>query len=245
MKSMNMKRLLTFSLAAVLTFSLTACAQKEVPDSNGGASSENLSTGDFCPGKALGPEGAPATPAAGFDPNEDMSFTTTDVAGKEVTNEIFAGSDRGVWVLFWRTDSEKSSAELSKLNGLTEEAAQYGYKILGVVMDGEENADKAAEMASELSFDNIIWNESMALRFAGIEDFFSEEFFESNKDQFDELRGVKDPVSTCTNSRGQMQGPCTLFSLSEEKLVNSWKDLDCNATYDELMAEGQEILKGN
>lgn len=243
---MDLNRLMSFSLAAVLAFSLTACGQKETPaPNNGGASSEIPPAGDLCPGKALGPEGAPVTPAAGFDPNEDMSFTTTDVAGNEVTNEIFAGSDRGVWVVFWRTDSEKSAAELTKLNGLTDEAAQYGYQILGVVMDGEEDPDKTAEMTSELSFDNIVWNESMAVRFAGIEDFFSEEFFESNKDQFDELPGAKDPVSTCTNSRGQMQSPCTLFPLSEEKIVSMMENLDCNATYEELMAESQEILKGN
>lgn len=241
-----MKRTIKIFLAAALALSLAACApaaqKPDAPDT------DNAPQGDFCPGKQIGPEGAPMARPAGFDPDEDMSFTTTDVAGNEVTNEIFAGSDRGVWVLFWRTDSDKSAPELEKLNGLTNEAAKHGYKILGVVMDGQENREKAAAMIDGLSFDNIIWNDSMAQRFEGIETFFTEEFFEENsKDMqgWDAIPGVKDPVSAYTNSRGQIQGPAYLVSLSEEKLTRFWEKNNSNATYEELLEESDKILKGD
>lgn len=241
-----MKRFLTVLLTVALTLSLTGCGAKEeaaLPEDT-----TVVTGGDFCPGKLVGPEGTPMTPAAGFDETEDMSFTTVDVHGNTVTNDIFAGTDRGIWVVFWLADSDKSAAELIKLDGLTDKAAEYGYKILGVVMDGEKHADKARELAGELTFDNIIWNDSMALRYDGVWKFFTPEFYEENAENFaglDSAPALGNPISTRTNSRGQIQTSCALVPLSEEKLTETWKDNDSNATYEELVAEGQNIVKGN
>lgn len=232
-----MKKWIAILLTVTLAFSLAACGTKDEYDP----------TDDLCPGKQPGVSGNAPTQVEGFDPNEDMSFTTKDVDGKTVTNEIFAGTERGVWLVFWQTDSKKSAAELEKLNGLTDIAAENGYKILGVVMDGEKNADKAKEMTNGLNFDNILWNDSMALRYEGIVDFFTKEYFEENKvifEQFNPVPQLGNPISTRTNSRGQMQTACYLVQLESEKIVETWKNNDSNATYEELVNEGNALVKG-
>lgn len=94
--------------------------------------------------------------AEGFDTTVDMSFTTTDTKGDTVTNDIFSGTDKGVWIVFWQTDNDKTAAELEKLNGMLDTAEKSGYKIVGVVMDGKDQPDKAKEMTEKLGFTNIV-----------------------------------------------------------------------------------------
>ena len=174
-----------------------------------------------------------------------MRFTTKDLDGNTVSNEIFAGSERGVWVLFWQADSKKSAVELEKLNALTDAAAENGYKLLGVVMDGEKNADTAKEMVAGLSFENIVWNDSMAQRFDGIGDFFTQAYYEENSDWLKELAfEVGDPISTRTNSRGQVQSSCNLVQPESEKIIETMEHNNSNATYEELVNEGNALVKG-
>lgn len=231
-----MKKSITILLAAMMVLTLSACSGKEDYDP----------TEDICPGKQPGVAGNAPVLAEGFDPNEDMSFTTADVNGNPVTNEVFAGTERGVWVVFWRTDNDKSEKELQKLNGLVDTANENGYKILGVVMDGEENADQAKEISNGLKFDNIIWNHSMSLIYEGIDAFFTKEYFEENKEtiaQLDPVPKPGDPVSTRANSRGQLQSSCYLVPVGEEKLEEIWTNNDSNATYEELVNQEREALK--
>lgn len=230
-----MKKWIAILLAAIMALSLAACGTTEEYDI-----SENL-----CPGKQPGVSGNEPTQAEGFDPNEDMSFTTKDLTGNAVTNEIFAGTERGVWVLFWQTASKKSAAELEKLNGLVDVAAENGYKILSIVMDGEKNAETAKKMVTGLDFEHIVWNDSMALRFHGVEEFFTEEYYTDNSDLLKELEfEVGDPISTRTNSRGQIQSSCNLVQPTSEKIADILKNNDSNATYEELVNQGNAFIKG-
>ena len=175
-----------------------------------------------------------------------MSFTTVDTKGNSVTNEIFDGSERGVWLLFWETENEKSAAALAQLEGLLPDAEENGYKIIGVVMDGEENPETAAEMTADLHFDNLVWNNEMAQRYEGIIDFFNGTHYEENKQDYSQMNPQPhpgDPISTRTNSRGQIQTSCTLVPLTDEQILSRMQEFDSNMTYDELMEEANEFLK--
>lgn len=222
------KKLIAILMTGILATSLVACGNT------------NKIQEDICPGKTLGAEGQPMVRAEGFDPTVDMSFKTVDTNGNPVTNKIFEGSERGVYLVFWQTDNDKTIAELEKLNGLVDTAKEHQYKIVGVVMDGEKNAERAKDMAKDLKFENIIWNEEVASRYIGVEDFFSKEFHEDNKadlSQFNEMPKAGDPVSTRTNSRGQIQTSCTLVPIDAEKIEEIIKNNDSNATYGELLEQ--------
>lgn len=178
--------------------------------------------------------------AEGFDQTVDMTFHTKDTNGTPVTNEIFSGTERGVWLVFWQTDNDKSLTELTRLNDMLPIAKENGYKIVGIVMDGEENSDKAKEMTTNLGFTNIIWNDEVASRYNGISNFFSKEFYENNKElysQFIVMPNLGDPVSGLANSRGQLQSSCTMIPMSNEKIEEQWKNNNSNATFEELQEE--------
>lgn len=230
-----MKRFFALVAAFFVALSLAGCGNSSVPQDE-----------DICPGKQAGSAGVPAVPADGFDEAEDMSFTTVNTDGNAVTNEVFAGSDRGVWLLFWQTDNEKSAEALAQLERLLPDAEENGYKIIGVVMDGEKNPKAAADMTSGLHFDNLVWNDEMAQRYDGIVGFFDGTVYENSREDFDQLdlRPVPgDPVSTRTNSRGQLQTSCTLVPLTDEQIITRMQEFDSNMTYDELMDQANELLK--
>lgn len=181
----------------------------------------------------------------GFDETEDMSFTTVDTKGSSVTNEIFNGSERGVWLLFWQTDNDKSAEALAQLERLLPAAEENGYKIIGVVMDGEKNQDVATDMTADLHFDNIVWNDEMAQRYDGIMDFFDGTRYEEDKENFAQMNPQPvpgDPISTRTNSRGQIQTSCTLVHLTDEQISSQMQKIDSDMTYDEAMKENNAAL---
>lgn len=228
-----MKKVFAILLAALMTASLAGCAGKQPPDE------------DICPGKLLGDEGTPPVMAEGFDATVDMSFTTVDTNADPVTNEVFAGTERGVWLVFWQTDNEKSATELARLNDMLPVAEENGYKIVGVVMDGEKNAAMAKEMTADLSFDNIIWNDEVATRYPGVADFFTESFYKENQEDLEKMEpkpNLGDPISTRANSRGQIQTSCALVPVSNEKMERLMQDNDSNITYEESLERDKELL---
>ena len=230
-----MKRFPAFAAAFLTVLSLAGCGNLSAPQNE-----------DICPGKQVGAEGVPVIKAEGFDETEDMSFTTADTKGNSVTNEIFNGSERGVWLLFWETDNENSREALAQLERLLPDAKENGYKMIGVVMDGEKHPETAAKMTAELHFDNLIWNDEMAQRYEGIMDFFDGTHYEKNKEDYAQMNPKPhpgDPISTRTNSRGQLQTSCTLVSLTDEQILSRMQEIDSNMTYDELMEEANEFLK--
>lgn len=230
-----MKRFAVLTIALLTLLSLVGCGNSSAPQDE-----------DICPGKQIGSEGVPVTPADGFDETEDMSFTTVDTKGNSVTNEVFAGSERGVWLLFWETDNEKSAAALAQLEGLLPDAEENGYKIIGVVMDGEKNPKAAADMTVDLHFDNLIWNDEMAQRYDGITGFFDGTVYENNKEDFDNLDSSPipgDPISTRANSRGQIETSCTFVPLTDDQIVSQMQKFDSNMTYEEALQESEQLLK--
>lgn len=230
-----MKRFPALAVALLTVLSLTGCGNSPAPQNE-----------DICPGKQVGSEGVSPTRAEGFDETEDMSFTTVDTRGNSVTDEIFDGSKRGVWLLFWQTGNEKSAAALAQLERLLPDAEENGYKIIGVVMDGEKYPEAAADMTDDLHFDNLIWNDEMAQRYEGISDFFDGTHYEENQEDYAQMNPRPhpgDPISTRTNSRGQLQTACTLVPLTDEQILSRIKEFDSNMTYDELMEETNELLK--
>lgn len=230
-----MKRFPAFVAALLAVLTLVGCGNSSAPQNE-----------DICPGKQVGSEGVSPTRAEGFDETEDMRFTTVDTKGNTVTNEIFHGSERGVWLLFWQTDNEKSASALAQLEGLLPEAQKNGYKVIGVVMDGEKHSEAAANMTANLHFDNLIWNDEMAQRYDGVIDFFAGTHYEKNKEDYDQMEPKPrpgDPISTRTNSRGQIQTSCTLVPLTDEQILSRMQEIDSNMTYDELMEQTDELLK--
>lgn len=228
-----MKKILSIAIAAMLALSLAGCG-------NTNSSSDE----ELCPGKQPGVAGNPPVLAEGFDTTVDMSFSTVDTNGNAVTNEIFAGTDHGVWLIFWQTDNDKTAAELEKLNGMLATAEENGYKIVGVVMDGKKNPEKAKEMTANLGFSNIVWNEEVAARYEGVGAFFTEEYHKENAENFANLKNppkAGDPVSARTNSRGQMQSSCVLIPISETKIEEMWQN-NSNATYEELMEQERNAM---
>ncbi len=147
-----MKRFPAFAAAFLTVLSLAGCGNLSVPQNE-----------DICPGKQVGAEGVPVMKAEGFDETEDMSFTTADTKGNSVTNEIFNGSERGGWLLFWETDNENSREALAQLERLLPDAKENGYKMIGVVMDGEKHPETAAKMTADLHFATKIGSEGVNL----------------------------------------------------------------------------------
>jgi len=229
-----MKKIIAILMAALMAASLAGCAGKQTSQDE-----------EICPGKQIGDEGVPPTMAEGLDPTVDMSFTTVDTNGKSVTNEIFAGTEKGVWLVFWQTDNDKSEAELKRLDDMIPTAEENGYKIIGIVMDGEKNKNTVKEMTADLGFSNLIWNDEVASRFDGVAQFFTEQFYKENQsdlEQLDPKPSCGDPVSTRANSRGQIVTSCTLVPVSIEKMERLMQDNDSNMTYEELQEQNKELL---
>lgn len=229
-----MKKMIAILMAVLISASLAGCAGKQTAQDD-----------EICPGKQSGAAGNAPVQAEGFDPTADMSFTTVDTDGNSVTNEIFAGTDKGVWLVFWQTDNDKSETELKRLNDMLAIAEENGYKIVGVVMDGEKNTKAAKEMAADLSFTNIIWNDEVASRFDGVAQFFSKEYYDENLETYEQLESAPDfgdPVSTYANSRGQIQSSCFLVPPSNEKIEDIWKTINANASFEELQEQNKELL---
>ncbi len=231
-----MKRISLILAALLALLSLAGCTGASNPQSSE----------DICPGKLIGDEGVEPVRAAGLDPEEDMAFTTVDTDGNPVGNEIFAEGERGVWLMFWQTDNEKSAAALAQLEALLPQAEEHGYQIVGVVMDGGQNPEKAAQMTEDLHFVNLVWNEEMAQRYDGIMAFFDGTRYQEDPDAYEHadpkpLPG--DPVSTQANNRGQIQTSCTLVPLTDEQIVTRMRETDSNMTYEELLEESRKLLE--
>lgn len=229
-----MKKIIAILMAALMAASLAGCAGKQAAQDD-----------DICPGKQPGVAGNPPVMAEGFDPTVDMRFTTVDTNGNFVTNEIFAGTEKGVWLVFWKTDNGKSESELKRMNDMLSTAEENGYKIVGIVMDGEKNTKKAKEMTADLKFTNIIWNDEVASRFDGVAQFFSKEYYDENLEEYEKFEAVPDfgdPVSTYANSRGQIQSSCYLVPPSNEKIEEMWKTINANASFEELQEQSKELL---
>lgn len=230
-----MKRISLILAALLALLSLAGCTGSSEPRG-----------GDVCPGKLAGGEGVEPVRAAGLDPEEDMSFTTVDTDGNPVSNQVFADNERGVWLLFWRTDNEKSAAALAQLDALLPQAEEHGYQIVGVVMDGGQNPEKAAQMTDGLRFVNLVWNEEMAKRYDGIMAFFDGTRYEEDREDYERMDPQPlpgDPVSTRANSRGQIQTSCTLVPLTDEQIVARMRETDSNMTYEELLEESRKLLE--
>ena len=197
-------------------------------------------------GKLIGDEGVEPVRAAGLDPEEDMGFATVDTDGNPVDNRVFAEGERGVWLLFWQTDSEKSAAALAQLEALLPQAEENGYQIVGVVMDGGQHPEKAAQMTGGLHFVNLVWNEEMAKRYDGIMAFFDGTRYEADREDYEHMDPQPvpgDPVSTRANSRGQIQTSCTLVPLTDGQIVTRMRETDSNMTYEELLEESRKLLE--
>lgn len=224
-----MKRTTSIILAILLASTLVGCGSKN-----------NNPEEELCPGKQPGVADKEPTPAAGFDTTVNMDFSSMDTRGKKVTNEIFAGTDKGAWLLFWRTDNDKSMDELKKLNEMIPTAEKNGYKIIGIVMDGDKNPEKAKEMTENIGFTNILWNNEVEKIYGDVLPFFTKEFHEENKNNFTNLPTTPkagDPVSTATNSRGQIQTSCNLVPLVKEQIEDYWIKNNGNDTYEELTSK--------
>ena len=230
-----MKKLLALILSVILVISLAGCADKQ------------SNTDDkICPGKQPGVAGKPPVKADGFDPNVNMDFSSKDTMGNPVTNKIFADAKRGVWLVFWQTDNDKSEAELKKMKEMLPIAQENGYKIIGVVMDGEKNPDKAKKMTADLDFTNIIYNNEVEKIYGDAGKFFTEKYYKDNKidlSKFSEPIKVGDPVSTRANYRGQLQSSCYLVPIGKKKVEEIWKSNDSNATYEELIEQEKNSFK--
>lgn len=231
-----MKRISLILAALLALLSLAGCT----------GASEPQGSGDICPGKLIGDEGVEPVWAAGMDPTENMDFNTVDTNGNPVTNRVFADNERGVWLMFWQTDSEKSAAALAQLEALLPQAEENGYQIVGVVMDGGQNPEKAAQMTEDLHFVNLVWNEEMAKRYDGIMAFFDGTRYEEDREDYEHMNPQPvpgDPVSTRANNRGQIQTSCTLVPLTDEQIVTRMRETDSNMTYEELLEESRKLLE--
>ena len=230
-----MKRISLMLAALLALLSLAGCTGASGPQSSG----------DICPGKLVGEEGVPMAPVAGLDPTENMDFTTVDTNGNPVSNQVFADNERGAWLLFWQTDSEKSASALAQLEALLHQAEENGYQIVGVVMDGGQNPEKAARMTDGLHFVNLAWNEEVAKRYDGIPAFFDGTLYEEDPEVYERLDPPSlpgDPVSTRANSRGQLQTSCTLAPLTDEQILSQMRKFDSNMTMEELLEQADELL---
>jgi hypothetical protein len=229
-----MKKFISIFLSAMLAVSLTACStpQSSIDD-------------EICPGKKPGAAGKPPVMADGFDPNEKMDFSSVDLKGNKVTNNIFADCKRGTWLVFWQTDNDKTMAELQKLNEMLPIAKENGYKIVGIVIDGEKNLKKAREITADIEFTNIIYNKEVEAIYKDVGMFFTEKFYKDNaKDlaQFTPPPKMGDPVTTRANKRGQLQSSCYLVPVGKKKLEEIWKNNDSNATYEELNEQEKKSI---
>ena len=231
-----MKRISLILAALLALLSLAGCS----------SASEPQSSEDICPGKLIGDEGVEPVRAAGMDPTENMDFNTVDTNGNPVSNQAFADNERGVWLMFWQVDNEKSAAALAQLEALLPQAEENGYQIVGVVMDGGQNPEKAAQMTDGLHFVNLVWNEEMAKRYDGILAFFDGTRYEEDREDYEHMDPQPvpgDPVSTRANNRGQIQTSCTLVPLTDEQIVTRMRETDSNMTYEELLEESRKLLE--
>ncbi len=228
-----MKKLMSVFLSAIFAVSLTAC------------SASKTSNNEICPGKQPGVEGKAPVMAAGFDSNEKMNFSSVDLNGNKVTNNIFADCKRGTWLVFWQADNDKSREEIKKLNAMLPIAKENGYKIVGIVMDGEKNLKKAKEMTADIEFTNIIYNKEIAEIYKDAGAFFTEKYYKDNAEGLTQMipkPKMGDPVTTRTNKRGQIQSSCYLVPLSKTQLEEMWKNIDSNATYEEVKEEEKKFI---
>jgi|GEM_PF-2395890 len=221
-----MKKFISICLSGIVAISLTACS-----------ATKSSNNDEICPGKKPGAAGKPPVMAEGFDPNEKMDFSSVDLKGNKVTNNIFADCKRGTWLVFWQTDNDKSMAELKKLNEMLPIAKENGYKIVGIVIDGEKHLKKAKEMTSGIEFTNIIYNKEVAAIYKGVEQFFTEKYYKDNAKDLAQMTPqpkIGDPVTTRTNKRGQIQTSCYLVPVGKINLEEIWKKNDSNLTYEGL-----------
>jgi hypothetical protein len=229
-----MKKFISIFLSGIVAISLTACS-----------ATKSSNNDEICPGKKPGAAGKPPVMAEGFDPNEKMDFSSVDLKGNKVTNNIFADCKRGTWLVFWQTDNDKTMAELNKLNEMLPIAKENSYKIVGIVIDGEKNLKKAKEMTSDIEFTNIIYNKEVEAIYKDTGAFFTEKFYKDNAKDLAQITPqpkMGDPVTTCTNKRGQLQSSCYLVPIGKKNLEEMWKNNNSNATYEELKEQEKKSI---
>ena len=132
------------------------------------------------------------------------SFTSTDINGEEVTQEIFKNSENGVYVVFWNTDNEDSVKEINELNEIYETAVQNKYEIVGIVID-KDNAEAAKEIAKDIKFKNVLFNDEMQKSLA------------NGLDMLENL-----PISVYSNSNGDLITAWHGGVTDKEELTKDW-----------------------
>ena len=139
------------------------------------------------------------------------SFTTTDTNGEEVTQEIFKNGENGVYVVFWDTSNEDAIKEVNELNEIYETAIENKYEIVGIVVD-KENAEAAKEIAKDIKFKNVLFNDEMKKSLAN---------------GLDMIKNL--PISVYSNSNGDLITAWYIGVTDKEKLKKDWaKSLSYN-----------------
>ncbi|MEL3908448.1 MAG: TlpA disulfide reductase family protein [Treponemataceae bacterium] len=103
-----------------------------------------------------------------------MNFTSTDLDGNTVTNEIFKKADLTL-INIWATWCGPCKAELPGLAKIAEKYSAQGYQVIGFVQDvtGEENVDIAKSILADagVKFTVVKNDPSMDAIYADLEAF--------------------------------------------------------------------------
>ena len=147
-----MKKFLMIAIIAAMCFALSACGSEEATEEV--VEDQSLAE-DIELGTALG------------------AFASTDLEGNEVTEAIF--TDKDVTILnVWGTFCEPCKSEMPDLSELDSELPDNA-QIIGVVIDVPEGDTDMIETAkaickdTDVTFTNIIMNESMEEMMGGVE----------------------------------------------------------------------------
>lgn len=132
------------------------------------------------------------------------NFTTTDIKGEEVTQEVLKNGEKGVYVVFWNTDNEDAMKEINELNEIYETAVENKYEIVGIVVDNDK-VEVAKEIAKDIKFKNIFLNDEMKETLAG---------------GFDMLENL--PISVYSNSNGDLISAWRGGVTDKEELIKDW-----------------------
>ncbi|MCM1991326.1 peroxiredoxin family protein [Oceanirhabdus seepicola] len=133
------------------------------------------------------------------------NFTTTDINGEEVTQEVFKNGENGVYVIFWNTSNEDSITEINELNKIYEKAVENEFEIVGVVVDSDK-AESAKEIAKNIKFKNILLNDEM------------KETLGKGLEMLENL-----PIAVYSNSNGDLITAWYIGVTDKEKVIKSWE----------------------
>ncbi len=124
-----MKKLLAVLLAVIMCFALVACGGNEEPEAN--------------------PSGSEAVESKEFF----KGVVTKDLEGNEVDDSIFKGNELTM-VNIWGTFCSPCIGEMPDLQKISEDYADKGLKIVGMVCDiYDENDTETIELAKEIVAD--------------------------------------------------------------------------------------------